>query len=167
MLENKEQELVILLQEMPSIIYEIIEGYAQFYKKVCAPTRDILFKSRTCAILFKREYSSQNITKKEIILPASIGHQFQEYAESNTPFGEYIQQYLDYYPSSEHSKLFELRKQRCEALSMLLQHTHTIKYRAGAFYPFDLRYMDHEGFPNKIRDIFWNIKQIFNFSLQL
>ncbi len=165
---NKEQEILILFNEMSEIILEMIQEYSVFYKKIYFPTEDMLFRSRTLNIFFKKEHLlHKSSNKNTILISSSIGHQFQEYAETKTCFGNYIKKHLEYYNTSQKtSPLFDLRNNRCEAISQLLNYACAIHYRRGAFSPFDIRYMDHQGVANQIRDFWWQLNIILSCSQQ-
>lgn len=183
--EQTAEKIMRLIVEATDIVMQMIEVYHLYYRKrygLVYKGESISFISRPYTAMFQRNYNSQEALKNmklsssrdkryKAILPLSIGEQLLEYASIKTVFGEYVKKYISIKDEEVRKKqgeqkqetkqavLNRVRKKRCEVLSELLTYTIKSKYRAGAFSPLHLGYLNHEGFPNKMRDFVWGIMQ--------
>jgi hypothetical protein len=171
-----ENELVSLLQEGISTVMDMIEEYDKYYRKnkntKKQQEKTSTFISRKRQVMFDNIYEKnqaqhkmeQFCRKNDLflsILPSSIMEQLAEYGNTNTIFGEYIKKYISKNSlwDKDNNLLSKKRRERSIAMSKALGYTMKIKYRAGFFGIFSLGYLDHKGYPNKVRDAFWNILQ--------
>lgn len=166
--KKQENELIALLKEAISIAMDMIEAYKQYcHKKSVGGNKQKMWKSRTISACFEEEYDKENALCKmrlsyakdkafTSILPEAINAHLEQYAGQNNLFGTYVNKYVGL--KQRQNTCSEGIKRRTEAMSVLLNYTTKIKYRRGAFSPFNVGYLDHVGFPNKVRDVLWCLK---------
>ncbi len=167
---QREQQIVYLLEKAVHIVMDIIVTFDTFCenKKMNKENKNVMWKSRTVSVRFEEKYDrmralneieSSYAKKKTVvsILPQSIASHLQEYGTQENSFGKYVRRHLVGSQKVQTNNCSLVRKERAEAMSALLEYTTRIKYRRGAFTPFNLGYLDHVGYFNQIRELFWLI----------
>lgn len=172
--EEGEKHLLLLLNVAVSISMEIIEEFDRYYRKKYSSfiskniKKNIHFITRNHLVLFKDIYDKDGALKEMFsfynqnklflsILPLSIAEQLIEYSSSKTSWGDYIAVHLDKktVKMQTHNYLSEAKMNRCIAMSQLLEYSLKVRYRTGAFTPFNLGYLNYVPFINKIRERLW------------
>ncbi len=164
--QQREEQIIHLLNKAVAIAMDIIVSYDKLSENKRKNEGNKQWKSRTISVRFEEKYDAKNAlnemksgyarNKKFIsILPQSINTHLQKYAEIDNSFGKYVRKYLggDYTKNNDSS---ELEEKRAQAMGALLDYAMSIDYRRGAFTPFNLGYLDHVGYINRIRDL-WRI----------
>lgn len=171
--EVRERKILSLLNEGLSINLEIIGCIDQVFKKrnqlqqqkSYENKRRPSFMTRNLGVIFKERYNSRDEQEQMIltsfgkkmfisVLPITIAEHLKGYAITDTLLGYYVRKNLKYL-IEENISLDAVKEERCLAVSKLLAYSLGIKYRQGAFTPFNLGYLNHQGIPNMIRDKIW------------
>lgn len=183
--EQNLKEVAALLDEALFILFQVVGELNLYYKqrKTISKTENnantSYFIRRNHCVIFKENYKSKDALKqmqefyKEknmfvSILPATFAENLKEYSLTNTSFGNYINKYYSFIQNDkEKESITRLKKERCITLSALLEYSLKINYRHGAFTPFNLGYLDHQGITNKLRDTMWGLFYVAKIKRQI
>ncbi len=173
----REDKLILLLNIAVSTCMDLLKEFDIYYRKKYNLFTTVNRKERLSfmainhLVLFKEDYNTDDAQKEMFsfyeknklflsILPISIAEQLKEYSLTKTIWGDYISAHLSWNECGkipENKILNEIRMKRCSAMSELLQYSVRVRYRFGAFTPFNLGYLNYVPFYNQVREGLWKM----------